>query len=328
MRHRIRMKTLLSIRNSVESFYRKHSMLIGYFLRLIFTFGSLLILTEITGYNSFLSQTWFIALISVAGAFMPMRAVIIMQLLYITAQIGTMSIGIGAVILIILLILYMLYFRLNGNYAFALVLMAVLAMIRLPLLVPLVLALVAPVNTVIAAVAGNIVYYLIRYVSVNEAVFKGMEGGETLKAANMIRGFFSSYEFLYSTAVIVIVFFIVYYLKKANINNAMNMAGAVGAGAYVILTILAQLIFSLVTSQRLIWTVVGALISLLLALLTANIILPLDFKRTELAEFEDEEYHYFVKAVPKAVISRERVYVKRINRRREAAPAENKNEES
>ena len=43
-----------------------------------------------------------------------------------------------------------------------------------------------------------------------------------------------------------------------------------------------------------------------------------DYSRTEYVQFEDDEYYYYVKAVPKLTVTRPDVKVKRINTRKAA----------
>ena len=311
------MKKLLAIRNSIENLYRRNSTVSGYVLRLIFGFLSLFIISRNAGYNEVISLWWAAVVIAAAAALLPMRLMTLVIMIYIVIEVGTLSVGIGAVILAVMAIVYLMYFRLDEKYLYALILIPVLSMVRLTLLVPLVLALVAPAHTVIAVISGNIIYYMLRYININAAVFRGMSGqSEVSKAGKFIIGFFPNTEFLYTTVILVIVFFAVYYFKKLRINSSVSIAAAAGSGIYIVLRIAALLIFGGVTAQKLVYTVAGSVVSLILAVITAGIILPLDFARTEYIEFEDEEYHYYVRAVPKAVISEERVYVKNINRRR------------
>ena len=42
----------------------------------------------------------------------------------------------------------------------------------------------------------------------------------------------------------------------------------------------------------------------------------MDFKRTEFVQYEDDEYYYYVKAVPKITIANTDVKVKQINARK------------
>ena len=45
-----------------------------------------------------------------------------------------------------------------------------------------------------------------------------------------------------------------------------------------------------------------------------------DYNRTEIVQFEDDEYYYYVKAVPKNILAAPEKKVKRINKQRKKKP--------
>ena len=57
----------------------------------------------------------------------------------------------------------------------------------------------------------------------------------------------------------------------------------------------------------------GTIIAVPLALLVAFLFMGLDYSRTEKVQFEDEDYYYYVKAVPKMKIQAPAKTIKRIN---------------
>ena len=59
--------------------------------------------------------------------------------------------------------------------------------------------------------------------------------------------------------------------------------------------------------------VVGMLVSAALAALYNFFIFSVDYSRTEYVQFEDDDYYYYVKAVPKMTMSTTDVRVKKIN---------------
>ena len=315
------MKLLLRLRGRFVSFYKKHIFVVGYFLRLVFVLIVLLLFRPRMEYNELLSQTWFVLAFSVVSAFIPTRFLPLTVIAYISFQIMSLSTGIGAAVLIVLIVMYLLYFRINPDYALLIILLPAFTMIRLPLLAVLVLALTTPFNSIFAVLAGHITYYLIHYVDINAAVFSGIidslesEVTELNMLGIMVYGFFTYKEFLYSTFTVLAVFVITYYVKKIYINRSNDMAAVIGTGTYIIFMIAFNLAFNTITVVRLATIVVGSIVSLILALLAENIALPLDYSRTEFLEFEDEEYYYYVRAVPKTNLDREVVSVKQINRR-------------
>ena len=70
------------------------------------------------------------------------------------------------------------------------------------------------------------------------------------------------------------------------------------------------------------WVIIGSLISFALAYVLQMLVFSVDYSRTENTQFEDDEYYYYVKAVPKINVTAPEMNVKRINaqRRKKSAP--------
>ena len=64
------------------------------------------------------------------------------------------------------------------------------------------------------------------------------------------------------------------------------------------------------------FVVLGTLVGLLIALIVEFFVLSVDYTRTEYTQFEDDEYYYYVKAVPKMSIAIADKKVKKINSRK------------
>ena len=69
-------------------------------------------------------------------------------------------------------------------------------------------------------------------------------------------------------------------------------------------------------SLSLIATFISLLISILIGLLLQFFCFNLDYTRTERVQFEDDEYYYYVKAVPKITVAKPAKTVKQITSQR------------
>ena len=312
------MKIVILIRNRVENIYKRFPRIIGYAGRLVFSLCCLFLVSTYCGYNSILTDARSIVILSVFCAFAPARYLLFIVVAYSVIQIFSLSLGVGIVCAAVLLAIYLIYFRFDKGYMYLMFLMPILSMARLTLLIPLIVAAVGSLDAVVIVLFGNLIYYMIRYVSNNAAVISGMvQESEYTKMSLTIKGIFANTEFLYMLVILAAVFLLVYYMKRLNINQAANLAITAGSGVYIILCIIANLIFGTVTTQRLITIVAGGIISGVIAAIVVYALLPLDYTRIENFDFEDDEYHYYVRAVPKAVIKKEAVKVKKINSRKE-----------
>ena len=63
-------------------------------------------------------------------------------------------------------------------------------------------------------------------------------------------------------------------------------------------------------SGKTVGLLVGSIISLLIGFLIQFLFMNLDYARTERVQFEDDDYYYYVKAVPKKMVAVKEVTVK------------------
>ena len=83
-----------------------------------------------------------------------------------------------------------------------------------------------------------------------------------------------------------------------------------GAGVSVVILLLGDLTFD--TNISVVATILGTVVSLLLAKLVEFFAFNVDYTRTEYVQFEDDEYYYYVKAIPKNTVSKAKHTVKKI----------------
>jgi len=62
-----------------------------------------------------------------------------------------------------------------------------------------------------------------------------------------------------------------------------------------------------------IFVIIGTVLAVILGYLLQILFFSVDYKRTESVQYEDDEYYYYVKAIPKVNIVNQDVKVKRIN---------------
>ena len=311
------MTNLIKLRTKIEDFYISHRRVAGYILRAVICFLCLFVISRFIGFNTLIAQVWFVAVVSLILAFIPIRFLMMAVLAYTAVQIFYLSYGLGIVTVIILLVMYLLFFRFAGQYGFILMIIPLLYFIKLPLIAVLMLAALEPAISVITVIFGTVFYYLIHYIDVHAVVFASSTGTPELEKVGMLlRGVFTNKEFLISLIVTFVVFMIVHFVKSANISHSYELAIAVGTGVYIILRLGSELLFGSISGSGILLYCVTGIISGAVAVILTDVIKPLDYTRTETVEFEDEEYNYYVKAVPKAAFKSETVSVKKINKRK------------
>ena len=121
------------------------------------------------------------------------------------------------------------------------------------------------------------------------------------------------------TAIIafVICLLVVYSVRKLSIDNAWKIAIVSGALVYVIVVVIGRV--TMHVDVPYVAVIIGTIVSILLALVLEFFAFAVDYSRTENLQFEDDEYFYYVKAVPKVTVTAPEKTVKRINERQETS---------
>ena len=104
---------------------------------------------------------------------------------------------------------------------------------------------------------------------------------------------------------------IVYLIRRLSVDYAWTIAIIAGALADVMILLVGDLIFD--TNVSILGLIIGTIISGLLAKVIEFFAFHVDYSRTEKVQFEDDEYYYYVKAIPKVTVSAPSRTVKKIN---------------
>ena len=107
---------------------------------------------------------------------------------------------------------------------------------------------------------------------------------------------------------------IVYLIRRLSIDHSWTIAIIAGTIAQMVVLLLGALLMDAEVST--IGIILGSLVSAGIAMVVEFLMFQMDYSRAENVQFEDDEYYYYVKAVPKVILSRPEKTVKKINAQR------------
>ena len=91
----------------------------------------------------------------------------------------------------------------------------------------------------------------------------------------------------------------------------------------MMILLVGDLIFD--TNGSIIMLIIGTIISVLVAKVVEFFVFSVDYSRTEKVQFEDDDYYYYVKAIPKINVATPSRTVKKINsHKRKPAPSQSR----
>ena len=167
-----------------------------------------------------------------------------------------------------------------------------------------------PVSAV-AVGCGVITHYMIDSVSGSAIAMAGVEGetGSTFKM--MLEGIIGNTAMMVTLFAFVVTVVVVYIIRRLSIDYSWTVAMITGAIVDAMILLVGDLLLD--TKISILWLILGSIIAVLVAKVLEFFVFNVDYSRTERVQFEDDEYYYYVKAVPKVNVVPAAKTVKKIN---------------
>ena len=164
----------------------------------------------------------------------------------------------------------------------------------------------------VSVACGVIAYYMIHYIVQNVSVIASMADEETAaKFKFIIDGLIGNKEMVVTIIAFIITVILVYIIRRVSVDYAWTIAMVAGAIVNIMILLVGDLMFD--TNVALFGVILGTIISLLLTAVLQFFVFNVDYSRTEKVQFEDDEYYYYVKAVPKVTVAKAEKKVKQIS---------------
>lgn len=305
------MTTLLVAKQYMKLFYSKYEIYITPFLKFLLALISLLLINSSMGYMAGIDRLPIVLIVALMCSFMPTNFIVVMAALFTLLHLYAFSLECTIVIGAAFILMFLLYFRFSPKDTVVVVLTPVCFLLKIPYVIPLAMGLVGTPASVVSVACGVISYYMIRYVNVNAtALGKAADEETAAKFKLIIDGVLNNKEMVVTIAAFATALILVYAIRRLSIDYAWTIAMVAGALVNIMVILVGDLMFD--TNVSLGGAIIGTLVSFLLTMVLQFFVFHVDYSRTEKVQFEDDEYYYYVKAVPKVTVARPEKQVKQI----------------
>lgn len=306
------MTTLINIRDSVKDFLTKYEKIAIPVLKFVGMFLVLMSYTNIMGYSTQMNNPAVKFILSLICAFLPMQIMVLAAGLVGLLHMYAVGIDIAAVYLVMFILMYLLYVRFAPKHGWIIMILPLLYMLKLHYMIPIVISIfVGPVG-IVPMIFGVIFYYFALHVKELVALLA------TASEENSIQGFsyvlnamLSDKAMLLTILVFVLVIAVTYIIYRQSFEYSWLIAIGTGTILGIILFLVGGIVLEADVNILVIF--LGSIGGAVLALIAQFFKGVLDYSRTETVQFEDDEYYYYVKAVPKVKVSEQNVKVQKIS---------------
>lgn len=311
------MTELLEIKQRLKIFYAKYDAYLIPVIRFAFAFLTFMLINSQIGFMEQLTNPMLSLLLSVLCAFLPVNALAVFAALLVCAHAFAISLEVFAIAAGLLFVMYALYFRVSARYGYVLILTPVLFVLKIPYVMPLVMGLIGSPVCAVPIACGTIMYNLLYYMKNNETMLSNPESAEvTSRLTYLVENILSNKSVLLTVLVFAVTLFVVYAVHRMSVDYAWYLAIGSGMVVNIVLMLVGSLVLK--TSISILELILGTLVSGVIALVVEFFVFGVDYSRTEYTQFEDDEYYYYVKAVPKMTIAVPEKKVKKINSRKKS----------
>lgn len=294
------MTNLLEMREYIKNFCSKYEEYVLSALKLVLgliVFGTI---NGKLGYAQKLDNAAVVLVAALLCSFLPSGIMIVLAGAFILFHLFSLSLECTVIMMLLFIIVFLCYFRFEPKSGILLILTPVSFLIGIPYLMPVAAGLLFSPVTAIPVAFGAVIYYVLSYIVSNEAMFGGSKCGAAA-FRDIVDALLGNKEMLIVVAAFVITVMLVYAFRRMSMDYSWTIAIVAGTLADIAILLVGDLMYD--ANFSILAVIAGSMVSALLAFVIQFFMFNLDYVRTEKVQFEDDDYYYYVKAVPKMSVS-------------------------
>lgn len=298
------MKGIYNIRTLFEKYYSEYGNYIDAAAKFV---TALILFMQINGRiggKSIFGNIFVELILALVCAILTPNVMIVLAFVAALLQFASVSIASLAVGGGVLLAVLLLYFAFASRQAWAMLLTILGLFFHVPCIVPISFGLMGSTMSAAGMAAGTVFYYTLLTIgklggaSVDLAMAKQSTAEKILaELQTMIDTLLGEQEMILMLVVLLAVFAVVFLARRMAMKHAWKVAIAAGTVIYLVLMMAGYMMLHL--EIGILWILIGTLISAAVAFLLEQLFFNLDYRKIENLQFEDNDYYYYVEAVPK-----------------------------
>ena len=307
------MTTLLTFRDNIKAFFGRYDYIFTPLFKGITAYILFISLNSQFGYMAVLNNKSLLLMLAIVCAFVPSEVITAIGGVMIALQSFKVSIDVGLLSVAVILIYYCAFVRFSTKTGIIALLVPLCYLLHLTYALPIILGFLVGPAAVIPTIFGFLLYYYEQAVAeLVKVLAAATEEDEAVSGFQyIINGIITNKQLLLTFVVSALVILITYVIYRLSFEHSW-VASFIAGGFFNVVLFLAGNVLVLVDVD-IVPVVTGSIVGVILAFIIQFFKGFVDYQRTELLQFEDNEYYYYVKAIPKLYVSESNKNVKKIN---------------
>lgn len=302
------MSILLEIREHIQKLYHKYAPGFNVLFRFLAAYITFFATNKAIGFNPYLNHAYTAGILAAVSVVFPAQILLFFEVVFIVLHILYVSRYLAFITAVIFAILYFIYVRFIPKDGYVILSMPVLSSFGVPYVVPVLLGVMETPLAIIPEAIGVVIYFFLQ--NVITVVSTSTEDTINLYYLVMQQTFMDK-ELYITLIVFSIVTIVVYFIRNAKIDYSFEIA--IVSGGFVNMILLLIMNFFMDINMSMIKFFSSVIISIIIVWIIQFFRLSLNYSGVENLQFEDDEYYYYVRAVPKNSIAKADKNIKRYN---------------
>lgn len=303
-----RMKIDLATKSRISNYISTHENAFRRIAGGVWTFFGVSVISDAFGFSSLLSSLTIKLILTAAGVFVPSSAIALMLSIYLVLELLSLSQSIGIVVFLMLLLFFAFCYAYKAKHMNLLPGIAVLYRVQIPYAAPLFAGLFGNYHEVAAVISGSAMAYYLK--SIHDSIPAISEQGSTVGGLDILSSMVGASGFYFFMAAMITMFLVVTTVRNIRSSHSWILAIILGVLSEALIMSGGQIFFGQGPGAA--GLLFGNVVTVIAGFLAAIFFQNLDYTRVERVQFEDDDYYYYVTAVPKIHISEEDKEIKRI----------------
>ena len=293
---RLYIKRILELREKLYAVYTGHEKFIRPLVRYVLAFVVFFSISHAFPYQEKISGILLSFVLALLGCFLPGGVLAFVFLVYATVQIYFLSPVLAGIVFFVSIVVYLMLLQFAPETIGYVAYIPILAACKMPAFLAIVLGLFFGPASMLSLSGGVIFSYLLQGVKQCEKLVK--DGTDILVLAEtFLDGLIRNMDLYVMLGMVCATMLLVYLVRRRKMSNSFEIAIAAASAGSFLLLLLGNLILG--CSFPIIWLLFGSVGTAVLAYLVHVMHMVLDYGAVEEVQFEDDEYYYYVRAVPK-----------------------------
>ncbi|MDC7289795.1 hypothetical protein NXH76_18550 [Blautia schinkii] len=305
------MTALLEFKQKIKNLYGQYEMYIMPVLKFAVALVYFIWINANMGYMSQLDNIFVILILALICSILPSAVMIFCGFVLMVGHCYALGIEVAAFMLVLILFMTILFLRFSAGKNIVLVFTPLSFGFNVPVLLPIGSGLLSNPLSALPAGCGVIIFYFIRFLRAQSKTLQNPDVELTEKLKLMADGLVQNWGMWITVVAFILVILLVNLIRTRSFDYAWRIAIIAGGVTYVFIMLAGGFYFNVTIAM--VPLIVYTVISVLVGIILEFFVFGGDYSRTERLEYEDDEYYYYVKAVPKASVATSERSIKKIN---------------